>query len=33
GESLMPILEAMYEWGKGYMELIDIDKNVMKESL
>ncbi|MFC2949351.1 winged helix-turn-helix transcriptional regulator [Virgibacillus sediminis] len=20
GESLMPILEAMYEWGKGYIE-------------
>jgi DNA-binding HxlR family transcriptional regulator len=21
GESLMPILEAMYEWGKNYMEI------------
>ncbi|MDE1454811.1 winged helix-turn-helix transcriptional regulator, partial [Bacillus paralicheniformis] len=20
GESLMPILEAMYEWGKNYIE-------------
>ncbi|MCY8518715.1 winged helix-turn-helix transcriptional regulator [Bacillus atrophaeus] len=33
GESLMPILDAMYEWGKGYMELIDIDKKVIKENL
>ncbi|MBT2575683.1 helix-turn-helix transcriptional regulator [Bacillus sp. ISL-51] len=32
GESLMPILDAMYEWGKEYMELINIDKKVMKES-
>ncbi|HWO95953.1 MAG TPA: winged helix-turn-helix transcriptional regulator [Bacillus sp. (in: firmicutes)] len=22
GESLMPILEAMYEWGKNYMETV-----------
>ena len=20
GESLMPILDSMYDWGKGYME-------------
>ncbi|SMQ86730.1 transcriptional regulator, HxlR family [Bacillus sp. OV166] len=25
GESLMPILESMYEWGKNYMETV-LDK-------
>ncbi|MFB4185259.1 winged helix-turn-helix transcriptional regulator [Bacillus velezensis] len=32
GESLMPILGAMYKWGKDYMELINIDKTAIKES-
>ncbi len=32
GESLMPILDAMYKWGKDYMELINIDKTAIKES-
>ena len=32
GESLMPILDAMYKWGKEYMELINIDKTAIKES-
>ncbi len=28
----MPILDAMYKWGKDYMELINIDKTAIKES-
>ncbi|MBR8694453.1 helix-turn-helix transcriptional regulator [Bacillus amyloliquefaciens] len=32
GETLMPILDAMYKWGKEYMELINIDKTAIKES-
>lgn len=30
GESLMPILEAMYSWGKNYMELVAKDKIEIK---
>jgi DNA-binding HxlR family transcriptional regulator len=26
GKSLMPILESMYEWGKAYMETIQIKR-------
>jgi DNA-binding HxlR family transcriptional regulator len=26
GRSLMPILESMYEWGKSYMETLQIKK-------
>lgn len=32
GESLMPILDAMYKWGKDYMELINIDKTAIKHT-
>ncbi|WP_339226162.1 winged helix-turn-helix transcriptional regulator [Oceanobacillus sp. FSL K6-2867] len=28
GESLMPILESMYEWGKDYMENVIKDEDI-----
>ncbi|MNE40901.1 HTH-type transcriptional activator HxlR [compost metagenome] len=31
GESLMPILDAMYDWGKQYMENVVKDKVTIKE--
>ncbi|MBP1905544.1 DNA-binding HxlR family transcriptional regulator [Paenibacillus turicensis] len=33
GESLMPILDAMYEWGKGYIEnvLDKVDVEIVME--
>jgi DNA-binding HxlR family transcriptional regulator len=31
GQSLMPILESMYEWGKNYMETVAKDKVEIKE--
>jgi DNA-binding HxlR family transcriptional regulator len=33
GESLMPILDAMYEWGKNYMETVLDNKPEKSESL
>jgi DNA-binding HxlR family transcriptional regulator len=30
GESLMPILVSMYDWGKNYMELVAKDKVEIK---
>jgi DNA-binding HxlR family transcriptional regulator len=33
GESLMPILDAMYEWGKNYMETVLKNKPEKSESL
>lgn len=33
GESLMPILDAMYAWGKQYMENVMKDKVEIKEQL
>ncbi len=27
GKSLLPILELMYQWGKNYMESIDLNKD------
>jgi DNA-binding HxlR family transcriptional regulator len=33
GQSLMPILDSMYEWGKNYMETAAIDKVEIKESI
>jgi DNA-binding HxlR family transcriptional regulator len=33
GESLMPILDAMYDWGKNYMETVLKNKPKKSESL
>ncbi len=33
GKSLMPILDAMYEWGKNYMETVMKDQVEMRESI
>jgi DNA-binding HxlR family transcriptional regulator len=33
GESLMPILDAMYEWGKNYMETVLKNKPEKSKSL
>jgi DNA-binding HxlR family transcriptional regulator len=33
GESLMPILDSMYEWGKNYMETVLKNKPEKTESL
>ncbi|MBD8070162.1 winged helix-turn-helix transcriptional regulator [Bacillus sp. PS06] len=34
GETLMPILESMYEWGKDYMEnVLDSDVDLTSESI
>ncbi|MEH7418566.1 winged helix-turn-helix transcriptional regulator [Neobacillus drentensis] len=32
GRSLMPILEAMYDWGKDYMETIGLNPLIRQES-
>lgn len=33
GRSLMPILDAMYNWGKGYMETAGLNPLVRQESI
>lgn len=33
GRTLMPILDAMYNWGKNYMENVVEDKNGINESV
>ncbi|KZN96505.1 MULTISPECIES: winged helix-turn-helix transcriptional regulator [Aeribacillus] len=33
GKSLMPILDAMYEWGKNYMETVVKDQVKIHESV
>jgi DNA-binding HxlR family transcriptional regulator len=33
GDSLMPILDSMYEWGKNYMETVLKNKPEKSESI
>ncbi|MBU8879724.1 winged helix-turn-helix transcriptional regulator [Bacillus sp. FJAT-29790] len=33
GESLMPILESMYEWGKNYRETVIKDQTIINEAI